>query len=110
VYCRAQLDELADNYAAIAGLNAEVLAVSVDNLADTQGLVQAFGLPFPVLYTSNESAVPDAYGVFALHEQGRAAPSVFIIGRDGWLRWRQVSSHVYDRAQLADILAELKKL
>jgi peroxiredoxin len=101
---------LSDNYAAIAGLNAEVLAVSVDSLGDTKGLVQQYGLRFPVLYTSGSSAVPVSYGVYALHEAGRAAPSVLLIDKNGQLRWRQLSSHVYDRAKTSDIIAQLRKL
>ncbi len=84
--------------------------MSADDLADTATLVRQYGLPFPVLYTSGNPAVPSAYGVYALHEPGTAAPSVWLIDKAGKLRWKQLSTHIYDRASASEVIAEIRKL
>lgn len=104
------MDDLSKSYSTITGLNAEVVAVSVDDLSGAAGLVRQYGLPFPVLYTTGSPAVPKAYGVWALHEPGTAAASVFLIDRTGQLRWKYLSTGLYDRAPASAVIAHLREL
>ncbi|MSQ07894.1 MAG: redoxin domain-containing protein [Dehalococcoidia bacterium] len=104
------MDDLSKSYATITGLDAEVVAVSVDDLSGVAELVRQYGLPFPVLYTAGSPDVPRAYGVWALHEPGTAAASVFLIDKSGKLRWKYISSGLYDRAKASEIIVQLRKL
>ena len=108
-FCRAQLNELQEQYGEIRSLGGEVLAVSMDNLDQTQGLVQQVGIEFPVLYSSKDPAIPLAYS--GLMDNGmNAFPSTYIIGTDGQLKWEYVGDDYTDYAPTAEVLAQLEAL
>ncbi len=109
MYCRAQLGELRDEYQAIRDLNAQVLAISTDDLAQAQVVVDRLGLPFPILYNP-QGGVVRAYGVFSLLHDGLATPSTFIIDQQGRIRWSYVAQHIGDRATVAQIMEQLRLL
>lgn len=94
-------------YDEIAGRGAEVLAVSMDNLSGAESLARRVGIDFPVLYTSNDSAVPRAYNVFNRLNDGLATPSVFIIDADGRIVWQKVGRSKTDRVSGSTVLRNL---
>jgi len=61
---------------------------------------------FPLLWDP-ELATAGAYGV-AMKDKDIAVPSVFVISRDRRILWRQVGETPLDRADLDDILAQLR--
>ena len=65
---------------------------------------------FPVLYTSRSQEVPEAYNVYNLHNDGVAAPAVFVIDKSGKIAYKYIGKSISDRPDSAVILDELKKL
>ena len=99
--------KLQGDYETISGLNAEILAISVDDLSGASYVVENLGLDFPILY-NHEKDVVQAYGVYN-SSTGYANPSVFIVDTEGVVQWRFIGS-TYNRASNSDIIAQLEKL
>ena len=77
--CREQLADLQQIYAAIRGQGAEVVAVSVDSVADARRMSDLAEASFPIL--SDESqAVSKTYLVYNYPRDGAAAPTTLIVG------------------------------
>ena len=98
-------------YEEIKGLNAEVVAISVDNLAGATELVQRVrvDIPFPILYDPSREA-PKSFMVFDLLDDGLATPSTFVVDRDGVIRYKYVGRSIGDRPSTSTILNELAKI
>ena len=96
-------------YEEIQGLNAEVLAISVDDLSGATKVVQDMNIPFPILYDPSRE-VPRLYGVYGLFGDELATPSTFVVDREGVLRWKYVGQRVGDRPSTSEILDQLAKL
>ena len=90
-------------------MNAEVLAISIDNLRDANRVVQEFGIPFPILYDPS-TEVPAAYKVYNLLGDGLATPATFIVDREGIIKWKYVGRSIGDRPNSAAIIAQLSKI
>ena len=99
--------KLQGDYETISGLNAEILAVSVDDLSGASYVVENLGLDFPILYNYEKDVVQD-YGVYN-SSTGYANPSVFIVDAEGVIRWEFIGS-TYNRASNSDIIAQLREL
>lgn len=95
------------DYETISGLNAEILAISVDDLSGASYVVQNLGVDFPILYNQVKDVVKQ-YGVYN-SSNGFAIPSVFVIDTDGVIRWG-FSGSTSHRADNNDIIAQLKEL
>ena len=101
--------ELQNNYEQIAGQNAEVVALSTDNLEGAKWAIDSLGVPFQVVYdTSTE--VPKAYDVWNLYGDNLATGSAFLIDTNGIVRWSQVYSGIYDLITADAIIEALKAL
>ena len=98
-----------NDYQAIKDLQAEVLAVSVDNLTRAGYVVDRLGLEFPIMYDPQTDMVKE-YGVFNLLNDGLAAPSTFVIDTQGKIRWKYVGVGIYDRPSTRSIIRQLKEL
>ena len=96
-------------YEDIQAANAEVLAISVDNLAGAERVISRIGIPFPILYDPSKE-VPQAYGVFNLLNDNLATPSTFILDKEGVIRYRYVASGIGDRPRVSQILQELEDI
>ncbi len=101
--------ELQNNYEQIAAQNAEVVAVSTDNLDGAKWAIESLGVPFTVLYDISAD-VPKAYEVWNLYGDGLATGSAFVIDTNGLVRWKQVYSGVHDLVTAATIVEALKTL
>ena len=101
------MGQLSEEYEAIRELDAEVLAISVDDLSGASDIADRIGIPFPVLYDP-EGTVPKAYMVYGLVEEGRAAPSTFILDKDGVIRWKYVGTSISDRVSGTQVVEELR--
>ena len=96
-------------YEEIQGLDAEVLAISVDDLSGATKVVQELNIPFPILYDPSRE-VPRLYGVFGLLGDKLATPSTFVVDREGVIRWKYVAGSVSDRPPSSRVLDQLAKL
>ena len=93
-------------YEDIQAANAEVLAISVDNLAGAERVVSQIGIPFPILYDPSKD-VPRDYGVFNLLNDNLATPSTFVLDKEGVIRYKFVASGIGDRPPVSQILRQL---
>ena len=91
-------------------MNAEILAVSMEDLSNADYAVRALGFPFPILYDLDADVVED-YRVFNLHNNNLPTPSTFIIDTEGNIRWEYIGrSAKTDRAPISEIVAQLRML
>lgn len=90
-----QLVELHKIYDELTKLDAEVLAISTDNLEQSRYAVEELALPFQVLYDI-DGQVPRAYGVFNHFGDGLATGSIFVIGLDGRVTWSYIYRGIND--------------
>jgi peroxiredoxin len=88
-------------------LNAELLAVSIDDLSQAAHAVEQLGLEFPILYDESGDVVK-SYGVFN-EPNGYAKPSTFIIDTEGVVRWEFIGSTNH-RTSTRDIIKQLELL
>ena len=94
-------------YEQFTGLNAEILAISVDDLSRSDLAARAQGYPFPVLYDV-AGDVPRVYEVYN-RSAGYSNPAVFIVNSEGSVVWKHLAS-AYHRTDIRDIITELEKL
>ena len=88
--------------------NARIVGFSVDPVDKSQELAIDHNLNFLIISDENGDTVR-AYG-FWHADKKIALPSVFVIDREGVIRWRYVSQSIGDRPAEDDVLAEVRKL
>ena len=98
-----------NDYQAIRDLNAEVLAVSTDDLTRAGYVVDRLGLEFPIMYNPQADMVKE-YGVFNLLNDRLATPSTLVIDTQGKIRWKYIGVNIADRPSNRSIIRQLKKL
>ncbi len=96
------------NYDKIQEADAEVIAISVDTIAETKQTVENEGLEFPVLSDQEMEAI-SAYNVVNQENRNVARPATFIIESDRTIAWVSLDT-VNERVPIAKILMELGKL
>lgn len=91
--CTAELCAMRDNLAVYNGLNADVLAVSVDSLFTLDKFKKEQGFTFPLLSDFNKD-VSEAYGSiyqdFAFGMKGVSKRSAFVIDKEGQIQYAEV--------------------
>ncbi len=95
-------------YNDIKALNAEVVAISVDDLSGAEDIARQLGIPFPILYDPSR-VVTQLYEVFNLLSDGVATPSTFILDTDGVIAWKYIGRSKEDRPSVSTILAQLAR-
>ena len=96
------------NYAKIQAADAELIAISSDNEADTKRTVQNHALKFPVLADKDKNAIT-AYNVVDPGNNRIARPAAYIVRADGTIAWKSLNTKAV-RVPTAQILTELGKL
>ena len=96
-----------EQYQEFAALNAEILAVSVEDMAIGQNVSELLGLQYPVLSDVDHKAV-SLYGIYNLLGDSLATPSVFLIDAQGVIRWEYVGASTTDRPSNEMILEQLR--
>jgi alkyl hydroperoxide reductase subunit AhpC len=96
-----------EKYEEIAAANAEVLEISVDNVASQRAWAEQLGgVDFPLLADFHpKGAVAKAYGVYN-EERGTAMRSVFIVDESGIVR----DTEVFPQGMIPNATEVLKKL
>ena len=100
--------ELQGEYESLQAEGIEVLSVSTDD-DRSAGIVGRIGLEYPVLFDPNHDVI-EQYGVYDLHGDGFAAHAIFLVDRDGAVRWQYVSKSTYDVPSTADVVDRAKAL
>jgi|TARA_B110000263_G_C15294612_1_gene504989 peroxiredoxin len=98
-----QLVELQETYSVIRSLNAELLAISIDDISNTIALSNDLNASYSIL-SDPDACVIKEYGVFNLLGDGLATPSVFIINSNKIITWSYVGENLKDRVRVEDIL------
>lgn len=106
--CQQQLVELQRAYPQIKAGGAELVAIAVAPVEEIGSGKDEFKLAYPVL-TDPAHAAAESYGVYDLLGDGLAAPSVFVIDRAGYIRWRYVGKGIADRPPADRVLQELRR-
>jgi peroxiredoxin len=91
--CTAELCSMRDNIADYDGLDAQILAVSVDSLFTLGKFKAEQGLNFPLLSDFNKTtatAYGSLYDQFVLGMQGVAKRSAFVIDKKGVIQYAEV--------------------
>lgn len=113
-YCMAQASRFISSYAEFSQRDAEILVVfpgardHVDDFmraAEAQSDPVATSVPFPILLDEEFAAV-DKLGI----RDNLAKPSVYILDKQGQVRFAYVGKHLGDRPSLKAILRELDSL
>ena len=95
----------------INAAGAEVIAVSVDTIEESERLASALGLEFPLLSDVEREAIT-AWGV--VHEGGKpgggaiARPAIFLVEPDGTISWRSVTENYRVRVRPEHVLEALR--
>ena len=101
--------ELQKDYQEFADLDAEVIAISMDDLSHADKAVEQLGLQFPVLYDI-DGDVSRQYAVYDILRDGLAAPATFLLDTEGKIRWEYVAKWDSDRPSNGEILTELESI
>jgi peroxiredoxin len=92
-------------------MGTELVAVSVDPVADNKRVTDQLGLEFPILADESRSVVTD-YGV--LHVGGGiggrdiARPAILLIGPDGTVMWRYLTENWRVRIRPEKLIAVVR--
>ena len=101
--------DLRKDYQTIRGLDAEILAVSNDQLTGAERAIDHLDLGFPALFDP-EAVVIERFDVYDSLNGGYATPSAFVIDKSGDIRWEYVGRHYNDRPTNQQVIAQLEAL
>lgn len=101
---------MAEDYERIKQAGAELLAVSVDEQSYAWSMAQTTGAKFQILSDSEKKTIAE-YGIVNAAEHGGIAhPSVFILDKEGKIRYMYVGKDAGDRPPDETIITEVKKV
>lgn len=92
--CREELKALRDKYGYIAGMDSEVVAISVDNFDEAKNLSVDLKLPF-VIISDPEHRIIEAYGVFD-SDRDMAYPVMFLVDNKNVVRHKRAINGLDD--------------
>ncbi|MCE2469961.1 MAG: redoxin domain-containing protein [Dehalococcoidia bacterium] len=101
--------ELQDAYADIRAQGAELVAISVDDIAGAQRMREHASAEFPVL-SDADASVTRRYGVFDLLDDGVAAPATFVLDDSLRIVAGAVGNAIGDRVPAQVIINTLREL
>lgn len=81
----------------------------MDDLSQTEQLVQQVGIEFPLLYSSGDPTVPLAYAGL-MDSDTNAFPGTYIIGADGQLKYEFVGEDYTQYAPTDEVIEQLEAL
>jgi peroxiredoxin len=101
---------LAEDYVKIRQAGGELIAVSVDEQSYAWSMAQTTGARFQILSDAEKKTITE-YGIVNAAEHGGIAhPSIFILDREGRIRYMYVGKDAQDRPPDETIVEELKKV
>lgn len=93
---------MARNQAAFDARGVQLIAISVDSVAQSQAMAAKIGVRFPVLFDDNANVASTLVG---RDDADLAIPGVVVVARGGAIVFRQIASSKDDRLSTADLLA-----
>ena len=93
---------MARNQAAFDARGVQLIAISVDTVAQSQAMAAKLGVRFPVLFDDNAKVAGTLVGI---DDAELAIPGVVVVARGGGVVFRQIASSKDDRLRTADLLA-----
>ena len=109
-YCNAQLRAFQRAADALAEVDADVVALSVDDEATTAALVAKHNLTFPVGHSADAKAISDATGAFVDTDRGFLQSTGFILDPAGIVALSVYSSGAIGRLVPDDVVGMLRYL
>ena len=101
---------MAEDYDKIKHAGGELIAVSVDEQSFAWSMAQTTGAKFQILSDAEKKTITE-YGIVNAAEHGGIAhPSIFILDKEGRIRYMHVGKDAQDRPPDETILDELKKV
>ena len=101
---------MAEDYNNFKRAGAEVIAISVDEQSFAWSMAQTTGAKFQILSDADKKVIT-SYGILnASEHNGIAHPSIFIVDREGKIRFLHVGKDPQDRPPDETILEEVKRL
>lgn len=104
--CTAEMKTFAEQYGELFGPEVVVVGISTDSLATHQRFAASLGLPFKLL-SDPDQAVAQLYGSDG--EKGYDRRTVFVIGRDGKIAYRNMHFGALDPTAYAELKAAVAK-
>lgn len=105
-----QLASLAEDYEKIKAAGGDLLTISSDDQNFAWSMAQTTGAQYQILSDADRRVIK-SYGILNEKEHGGIAhPSVFIVGKDGIIKYAYVGKDPQDRPPDETILAEVKKI
>lgn len=101
---------MAEDYDKIKQAGGELIAVSVDEQSFAWSMAQTTGAKFQILSDADKKTITE-YGIVNAAEHGGIAhPSIFVLDKEGRIRYMYVGKNAQDRPPDETILQELKKV
>jgi len=101
---------LAEDDDKIKQAGGELIAVSVDEQSFAWSMAQTTGAKFQILSDAEKKTITE-YGIVNAAEHGGIAhPSIFVVDKQGRIRYMHVGKDAQDRPPDETILEELKKV
>lgn len=101
---------MAEDYDKIKLAGAELFAISVDEQSFAWSMAQTTGAKFQILSDAEKKTISD-YGIVNKAEHGGIAhPSVFILDKEGRIRYMHVGKDPSDRPPDDTIITEVRKV
>lgn len=110
--CTTELCTFRDNMAKLNGAKAQVYGISVDTFFTLKAFQNDQKLTFPLLSDFNKQVIRD-YGVFnedMIGLKGIAKRAVFVIDKDGVVRYREVLDDARNEPSYQKVFDSLKSL
>ena len=98
-----------DDYEQFTSRGAEVLAISAESAARSDGYLRAHPLPFPTLIDEDHAVFDDYDAAVRLMSLGQR-PALFVIGPDGVVRFGDVGAQQWNIPSNKAVLAVLDDL
>ncbi len=104
--CTAQMRTFTDQFARLFGADVEVVGISVDSLETHMAFASSLGIPFRLL-SDPAQAVARRYG--SNGTEGTMRRSVYVIDREGRVRWRNLRFGALDRRAYDELAAAVRE-
>jgi peroxiredoxin len=101
---------LAEDYQKIKQAGADLIAISVDQPSYAWSMAQTTGAKFQILSDYDKSTIA-AYGIVnAAEHDGIAHPSIFIVDKEGRIRYMYVGKDAQDRPPDETLIQQVQRI
>ncbi len=98
-----------DSYPAIVSRNAEVIAVTTQDLGAASGSIDSVGVQFPLAYDVTK-VVPRQWERFDNFKTELADAAVYVIDKDGRLVWQSLGDNYRHQVSATTVLKQLDSI